>query len=178
MQRLLRSMLGLGVFGAAAFIGLALWARSAPRPTNLGLADGHLLPCPATPNCVATELASPTQLMPPLTFTGTMAEAKARLIEIVRGLPRTTLVADQDTYLATEFRTPGIGFVDDVEFRFDASAKAIHFRSASRLGRHDLGVNRARMTALTQAWNSNAGARSSCRRSSRPPLCVAQKLPW
>lgn len=97
--------------------------------------------------------------MPPLTYTGTQAEAKARLIEVVRGLPRSTLTVDQDPYIAAEFRTPGIGFVDDVEFRFDDSAKVIHFRSASRLGRHDLGVNRARMATLTQAWNSNAGDR-------------------
>ncbi len=159
MRRLLRISLGLGVLGAAAFVGLSLWARAAPRPTNVGRANGHLLPCPPTPNCVATEQAGSTQLMPPLAYTGAEAEAKARLIEIVRGLPRTTLIADQDAYLAAEARTPGIGFIDDVEFRFDDNAKVIHFRSASRLGRHDLGVNRARMATLTQAWNSNAGDR-------------------
>jgi uncharacterized protein (DUF1499 family) len=35
--------------------------------------------------------------------------------------------------------------VDDVEFVFDDEAKTIHFRSASRTGYGDLGVNRARM---------------------------------
>jgi uncharacterized protein (DUF1499 family) len=36
-------------------------------------------------------------------------------------------------------------FVDDVEFLFDDEAKTIHFRSASRTGRSDFGVNRRRM---------------------------------
>ncbi len=159
MRQLLRISLWFCVLAAAVFIGLALWASSANRPTNLGLADGHLRPCPPTPNCVATELAGSMQLMPPLAYTATQAEAKARLIEIVRGLPRSTLTEDQAAYIAAEFRTPGIGFVDDVEFRFDDSAKVLHFRSASRLGRHDLGVNRARMVALSQAWNTSGGAR-------------------
>jgi uncharacterized protein (DUF1499 family) len=38
--------------------------------------------------------------------------------------------------------------VDDVEFYFDGKAGLIHVRSASRLGRRDFGVNRARVEAL------------------------------
>jgi uncharacterized protein (DUF1499 family) len=38
-----------------------------------------------------------------------------------------------------------MGFVDDVEFYTDDSAKVIHVRSASRLGKSDLGVNRKRV---------------------------------
>ena len=37
------------------------------------------------------------------------------------------------------------------EFRIDSSVHVIHSRSASRLGRGDLGVNRRRMDALTTA---------------------------
>jgi uncharacterized protein (DUF1499 family) len=40
---------------------------------------------------------------------------------------------------------PVLRFVDDVEVVFDDDAKTIHFRSASRTGYGDLGVNRARM---------------------------------
>ena len=39
-------------------------------------------------------------------------------------------------------------FVDDVEFVYDDKAGLIHVRSASRLGRRDFGVNRARVEAL------------------------------
>jgi uncharacterized protein (DUF1499 family) len=39
-------------------------------------------------------------------------------------------------------------YVDDVEFTFDEKAGLLHVRSASRLGRRDFGVNRARVEAL------------------------------
>ena len=39
-------------------------------------------------------------------------------------------------------------FTDDVEFYVDNTAKVIHFRSASRVGRGDMGVNRKRMDKL------------------------------
>jgi uncharacterized protein (DUF1499 family) len=38
--------------------------------------------------------------------------------------------------------------VDDVEFVFDDESKTIHFRSASRIGYGDYGVNRDRMEAI------------------------------
>ena len=39
-------------------------------------------------------------------------------------------------------------FVDDLELTFDEKAGVLHVRSASRLGRRDFGVNRARVEAL------------------------------
>ena len=50
-----------------------------------------------------------------------------------------------ESYLHYEFTSLLLRFVDDVEFVFDDEAKTIHFRSASRTGYGDLGVNRARM---------------------------------
>jgi uncharacterized protein (DUF1499 family) len=90
--------------------------------------------------------------MQALPYTTTLEEARRRLLEIVRGTPRTTIVNDEPEYIAAEFRTPTVGFIDDVEFRFDDKAKLIHFRSASRLGGGDMGTNRARMEAISRAF--------------------------
>ena len=49
-------------------------------------------------------------------------------------------------YLYAEFRSRLLGFVDDVEFFFDGVV--VHVRSASRLGRRDFGVNRARVEEI------------------------------
>jgi uncharacterized protein (DUF1499 family) len=46
-----------------------------------------------------------------------------------------------------------MGFVDDVEFLLDDSAKVIHVRSASRLGESDLGVNRKRIETIRAKLN-------------------------
>jgi len=135
-----------------ATLALRAWASGAERPTNLGVTNGQLAPCPDSPNCVATQGASATQQMAPLTYTGSRDEAKARLRQIIQAMPRVTPVADEGNYLAFVFRSRLIGYPDDVEFRFDDNAKVIHFRSASRLGRGDLGVNRARMEEISQAF--------------------------
>jgi len=136
----------------AGTIGLMAWARSAKRPTNLGVINGQLAPCPNTPNCVATQNAAASQQMPPLAYTGSVADAKARLLKVVQSMPRVEQLADQDNYLAFVFRSPLIGYPDDVEFLLDDTAKLIHFRSASRLGKGDMGVNRARMAAISKAF--------------------------
>ena len=52
-------------------------------------------------------------------------------------------------------------FVDDVEFFYDDKAGLIHVRSASRLGRRDFGVNRARVEALARAHRSRQGRNES-----------------
>ena len=53
-----------------------------------------------------------------------------------------------------EARTRWLGFTDDLEFVLDAPAGVIHFRSASRWGREDMGVNRARMEEIRARWTS------------------------
>lgn len=60
-------------------------------------------------------------------------------------------------YLYAQFTTRWLGFMDDVEFWLDRRAGVIHVRSASRLGRRDFGVNRARVEAL-RAEVARAGA--------------------
>ena len=133
-------------------LGLRLWARSAKRPTNLGVNNGKLAPCPDTPNCVSTQATRASQAMAALPYTGSLADAKAHLLKVIKAMPRVEQIADQDNYLAFVFRSRLIGYPDDVEFYFDDAAKLIHFRSASRLGKGDMGVNQARMEAISKAF--------------------------
>jgi len=53
-----------------------------------------------------------------------------------------------------EFRTRIFRFVDDAQFVFDDKAKTIHFRSASRIGSSDMGVNRRRMEEIRKAFEA------------------------
>ena len=39
-------------------------------------------------------------------------------------------------------------FVDDTEFWYDPAAQVVQVRSASRVGRRDFGVNRARVESI------------------------------
>ncbi|MBL8094131.1 MAG: DUF1499 domain-containing protein [Anaerolineales bacterium] len=159
MQNLLITVaIALIVLVGGGFVALRMWAASAPRPNNLGLgADGQLAPCPGTPNCVTTQRGLESQRMTPLVYTTSLDDAQTHLREIIASLPRTQVLTDTRGYLHVEFRSPAMGYIDDVEFAFDDGAKQIHFRSASRLGVGDMGANRTRMTELSSLWAEGDG---------------------
>ena len=105
----------------------------------------QLPPCPSSPNCVSTQAQDAGHAIAPIRYRKSRAEAKEALKEVIRSLPRTKLVEEEESYLHYESTSLLLRFVDDVEFLFDDESKTIHFRSASRTGYGDLGVNRTRM---------------------------------
>jgi uncharacterized protein (DUF1499 family) len=125
---------------------------SGKRPTNLGIRDGKLAPCPNKPNCVSSQAGDRKHATPPLTFSGDPAVAMQKLVGVVQAMARTRIIESKTDYLYAEFSTAVMGFVDDVEFYCDG--KVIHVRSASRLGYSDFGVNRNRVEAIRQAFRA------------------------
>lgn len=126
------------------------------RPDDLGVENGRFKPCPNTPNCVSTQ-ANPSDkqhFIEPILFTGSAREAIQKVAKIIGQKKRTQLVAQTDTYLHAEFTIAFFGFVDDVEFYADEQTHQLHFRSASRVGRGDLGVNRRRMNQFRKEFES------------------------
>ncbi|MCW5797831.1 MAG: hypothetical protein LZF60_160035 [Nitrospira sp.] len=107
-----------------------------------------LAPCPSSPNCVSTQATDQSRQIAPYRYQQSLAVAKDTLKTIVNRLPRTRLVEEIDGYLHYEFTSFLLRFVDDVEFVFEEATKTIHFRSASRTGYSDLGVNRRRMEEI------------------------------
>jgi len=126
------------------------------RPASLGVRQGRLAPCPASPNCVSSLADDETHRIAPLPFAGTAAAAIERLARTVRTLPRASVITATDDYLHAEFRSAVFRFVDDVEFLADESAGVIHIRSASRVGTSDLGVNRRRVETIRARWGASS----------------------
>jgi len=107
-----------------------------------------LAPCPSSPNCVSTQAQDEGHTIPPFRYRKSRPEAKEALKEAIRSLPRTKLVEEDEAYLRYEFTSLLLRFVDDVEFQFDDETQTVHFRSASRTGYGDFGVNRRRMELI------------------------------
>jgi uncharacterized protein (DUF1499 family) len=116
-----------------------------PRPTNLGVSGNRLQPCPNTPNCVCSYDTDAEHAIAPLSFATSPAEAMAQLKQVIEAIERTQIITQTDDYLYAEFTSKLMGFVDDVEFYLDRPNSVIQVRSASRLGKSDLGVNRKRI---------------------------------
>jgi uncharacterized protein (DUF1499 family) len=153
-----RVLAGIALVIAGVVAGIALHLATATgdtmfagkRPDYLGVKDGKLPRPKRTPNNVSSQ-AEPTDAehsIAPIRFKGSAVEAMAAVRKAVEGSERATVVRHEGNYLYAEFRSKLLGFVDDVEFTYDDKAGVIHVRSASRLGRRDFGVNRARVEAL------------------------------
>ena len=120
-------------------------------PSALGVHDGRLAACPASPNCVSSQAGDDEHRVAPLAYTGDATAALKKLAGVVAAQSGTSIVAQHDRYLYATFQSPLMGFVDDVEFVVDPARSVIEVRSASRLGHSDFGVNRKRIETLRAA---------------------------
>ena len=125
-------------------------------PTEPGLREGRLKPPSRTQNSVSSqaalwpegEYAVEYAKIEPIAFTQDSALAMNRLRDVLAGWPGARIVENNPEYLSVQFETRWLRFVDDAEFLLDPSARVIHVRSASRLGRKDFGANRQRIEAI------------------------------
>lgn len=131
-------------------------------PTDLGVRDGKLKPPSRTANSVSSqatlwpegEYASEYARIAPLATDGNGPAALARLRTVITAWPGARIVENRPDYLRVEFVTRWLRFVDDAEFWLEPSGAAIQVRSASRLGRKDFGVNRARIEAIRERYTA------------------------
>jgi uncharacterized protein (DUF1499 family) len=130
------------------FLGSFMYlSMNSRRARETGLIGGRLRPCPGTPNCVVSEYGGKESHAEPFGFSGEAGAAWKNAKESVISLGG-RVEKDTGDYLWATFRSRIWRFVDDVELRLDAGGKAIHVRSASRVGKGDLGVNRKRVERL------------------------------
>jgi len=115
---------------------------------KLGIVDGKFYPCPKTPNCVSTQSSDEIHKIKPIAYANSKEEVMQKIIKIVQSMKRTSIDTKKDNYIHATFKSRIFRFVDDVEFYFDDKEKLIHFKSASRVGKNDLGVNRKRMEEI------------------------------
>ncbi len=143
--------------GSALVLCLFMSCCSGTRPATLGIKEGRLSPCPKSPNCVSTQDTDEEHRIDPIRYTGTKGQAKKRLVQVISSMKRSEIITNEGDYIHAEFTSLIFRFVDDVEFSFDDANKLIHFRSASRLGYSDLGVNRKRMEEIRKAFVGASG---------------------
>ncbi len=148
-------LIGLGVVvvgGALAMGGgLAVLSRNQPGTgeIELGVQEGRLSPCPSSPNCVSTQ-AEPTDerhYVPAIEYSGSAEEALDATEAWIASREDAELVRREENYLRAVFTSRIFRFKDDVEVHAPPEGGVLHFRSASRVGQGDMGVNRSRYEA-------------------------------
>jgi uncharacterized protein (DUF1499 family) len=134
--------------GLIAFIAKAF--QSQKNPEDIGLQQGVLRPCPASPNCVCSEAHSQSSEQHAIEPVKARYGAWKKLTKTITRQGG-EIQQDNGSYLHATFTSPVCRFIDDVELRLDEDQGLIHIRSASRVGRSDFGVNRKRVKRIMQA---------------------------
>lgn len=131
-------------------------------PADLGARDGRLKPPSRTENSVSSQAAlhsgagADYARIEPIRYSGEGAAALTRIGAIVLKMPGARILQSGPDYLYVQFETRWLKFVDDAEFVVVPAESVIHVRSASRLGRRDFGVNRARIESIRNAFNTGS----------------------
>jgi len=128
-------------------------ACQAPRPNHLGIKNVSgstvLEKCPQKPNCINSHFDGDKEhFLDPLKYEGSKDQAKNLLKAVMKRSSNAKLVNESEDYLHYEFSSSIFKFIDDVEFNFTENG-LIHFKSASRTGYSDLGVNKKRMNEIS-----------------------------
>ncbi len=154
------------IISVSSFLGVFTPAGSTPvmasifhfagdTPTDLGVNSGSLKSCPDSPNCVVSQIDSSDEehFIESLKYDIDREEAYDAFLKILSVVPDTIVIEEDGGYIRTESTSKLMGFVDDMEFYFPEDESVIHWRSASRLGQSDLGVNRRRLEQIRFAFN-------------------------
>ncbi|NNC55805.1 MAG: DUF1499 domain-containing protein, partial [Pseudomonadales bacterium] len=84
----------------------------------------------------------------------TLEDTRAAIFSAIENYGGAKILVDKPRYIYAVFTTPLMKFNDDVEFYIDTSKSLVHFRSASRAGYSDRGLNRERYEALDERYRS------------------------
>ena len=119
-----------------------LSACAGEPPQDIGVRDGRLIACPESPNCVSSYESSEEHAIAALD--GNLNQVQ----QILVAMDGANIVEQSKNYLYAEFTSSLMGYVDDVEFLYDAASNTTQVRSASRVGYSDMGANRSRVEAI------------------------------
>jgi uncharacterized protein (DUF1499 family) len=136
---------------------------SGKQPSNLGVSSERLKPPSKTRNSVTSQAHLYTDhvqmqyaSIEPLPFkNNNAANSMQVLLSVLKSMPGMTIVDAKPDYIYAQSTTKVLKFVDDVELWVNPAKGVIEVRSASRLGREDFGVNRARVEAIRAAYIAN-----------------------
>jgi len=134
-------------------IACFMFIKNNMTPQNLGVNNGKLAEMPSSPNAVSSQAKTEEKKVSPLAYVENKSKSKLKIENIINEYKSAKIVTNDENYIHVVFTTSAMKFKDDVEFYFDEENEVIHYRSASRIGYSDMGMNRARYDELVAKYN-------------------------
>ena len=131
---------------------IQLYRENSKLPKNLGIKNGRLASMPETPNAVSTQTDDKDKKVEPFKFQIDKENSMEKIKKAIAEYGGASIIKEEENYMYVVFTTPVMKFKDDAEFYVDEENKVIHFRSASRVGRSDMGLNKERYDKLLRIY--------------------------
>jgi len=124
-------------------------------PKNLGVENGMLASMPKSPNAVSSQSDNPDYHVEPFPLKENLELTNAAIIDTINTYDNAEIISNEPNYIHDIFTTSKMRFHDDVEFYYNESAGVVEYRSASRVGYSDMGLNRERYNRLYEYYNNH-----------------------
>lgn len=141
------------VFSIVIILFALVARKNTKTPRFLGHRNGQLYKVPKSPNAVSSQTKVENKKVEALNFIGTLKESKKKIKEIIKNYDA-KIIKEEDNYLHIVFTTGLMKYKDDVEFYFNEKDKKIDYRSESRLGYSDMGLNRKRYQEIKNKYEN------------------------
>ena len=135
-----------------AVVIFMLW-KNTTIPSGLGVHNEKMAPLPTSPNAVSSQTTDEEKKVTPFSFKGDIQETKEAIKQALLAYKNIEIYAEDQNYIHAISTTSTMKYHDDLEFYFDEQAGLVHFRSASRVGYSDMGLNRERYNRLKNLYN-------------------------
>lgn len=150
MNKLLLLLIGAVVLLIVSRVAISFFSANRIA-TGLIISDDNVMTlsgCDGLHNCTASTAKSKRNYTEAFAYDGTGADAMIRFSNLIASYSGATIVTQQANYIHATFKTALLGYTDDLELLLDEPNQVLHVRSASRIGKSDLGANRKRIEAL------------------------------
>jgi uncharacterized protein (DUF1499 family) len=144
------------VLAVSTIVILIRFISSQSKPSlSLGIKEnGELQACPDSPNCVSSfaPVSDDVHNISAVKVNDEQEwnDLKTKIKNYFNSQKRYSLQQESVNYFYYTQKSALFGFVDDLEILFLPETKELHFRSSSRLGYSDMGVNRKRVEQIKE----------------------------
>lgn len=130
-----------------------IFRQNSKPQVPIGLVNGKFQEISSKPNCVSTQTAYDDKRVEPLAFKDSLEASKAAIKKAFDSYGDIEIKEETDTYIYAVATTGTMKYHDDIEICLDQEAGVVHFRSASRAGYSDMGLNKTRFDAISKVYN-------------------------
>ncbi|WCE31316.1 DUF1499 domain-containing protein [Vibrio sp. SCSIO 43137] len=128
-----------------------MFYKNSVTPSYLGVNSGKFAEMPSSPNAVSSQTDMEEKFVEPLPFQDS-DKAIQDINRVLSQMSGNEVVVSDGNYLHVVFTTPTMKYKDDLELYLDDSSKQLHYRSQSRVGYSDAGLNRARYDEFAKLY--------------------------